>query len=426
MTTKKEEAQSSQFDTWNPVRNTPYGRLNSGASMLDEEEVQEVLAVVKSRSLSRDYGPDCLNTVLRFEQGFAGEIDARYALAVTSGTTALNVALTAAGVGPGHEVIVPCCTFIASPSSVVTRGAVPIFAEIDESLTIDPDDIERKITPRTKAIMPVHLSGVPCRMDRIMEIAEKHGLMVVEDCAQSCGTAYQGRQIGTWGHLGAFSLQFSKIITSGEGGVVTSDNPDLYERAVRYHDQGSYRAKTRFPGLTPHLDEFVGENFRMPELTGAVAVQQLAKLRRVSTTLRARFKRFKEGVADIKGLRLRPCNDEAGHLGVRWGLAFDDAETARKFAQALRGEGLSPGMAYGGVPIYMRPQILNRATATPESNPWTSPLYDGDVTYYKGLCAKSEDILQRVLLIAGINPRYTDRDVDEIIKAVRKAADAVL
>ena len=238
MAQEKKEALPSQFDSWNPVRSTPHGRLSSGASILDEEEVQEVLAVVKSRSLSRDYGPDCLNTVLRFEQDLAKEVGARYALAVTSGTAALKVALVAAGVGPGHEVIVPCCTFIASPSSVVTAGAVPIFAEIDESLTIDPDDIERKITPRTKAIMPVHLSGVPCRMDRIMDIAERHNLMVVEDCAQSCGTAYRGRQIGTWGHLGAFSLQFSKIITSGEGGVVTSDDPDLEKRSEDLRKQG--------------------------------------------------------------------------------------------------------------------------------------------------------------------------------------------
>ena len=422
----KKKADVAQFDTWNPVRNTPYGRLNSGASMLGDEEVQEVLAVIRSRSLSRDYGPDCLNTVLRFEQSFVKQIGAAYALAVTSGTASLKVALVAAGVGPGHEVIVPCCTFIASPGSVAAVGAVPVFAEIDESLTIDPDDIEQKITPRTKAIMPVHLSGVPCRMDRIVQIAEWHDLKVVEDCAQSCGTAYQGRQIGTWGDLGAFSLQFSKIITSGEGGVVTSSDPDLYERAVRYHDQGSFREKDRCPGFTARLEEFVGENYRMPELTGAVALTQLSRLSKSTTTLRARFKRFQEGVADIKGLKLRPVNDEAGHLGVRWGLVFDDAETCSRFSDALRAEGLSPGLAYGGVPVYMRPQILNQATATPEANPWKSPFYKGKVAYGKGLCPRSEDILQRVLLIAGINPRYQDQDVDMIVKAVKKAAKGVL
>ena len=417
---------SSRFDTWNPVRSTQYGRLNSGASMLADEEVQVVLAVIKSRSLSRDYGPDCLDTVLRFEQGFAKQIESTYALAVTSGTASLKVALVAAGVGAGDEVIVPCCTFIASPGSVVAAGAVPVFAEIDESLTIDPDDIERKITSRTKAIMPVHLSGVPCQMDRIMQIAKGHDLKVVEDCAQSCGTAYQGRQIGTWGDLGAFSLQFSKIITAGEGGVVTSDDPDLYERAVRYHDQGGFRAQDRCPGFTPRLEEFVGENYRMPELTGAVALTQVSKLDKIAATLRARFRQFQEGVTDIEGIRLRPVNDEAGHLGVRWGLVFDDSDTCRRFSEALSAEGLSPGLSYGGVPVYMQPQILNQATATQAANPWKSPMYTGKVVYHKGLCERSEEILQRVLLIAGINPRYQDQDVDMIVAAVRKAARAVL
>ena len=263
-------------------------------------------------------------------------------------------------------------------------------------------------------------------MDRIVEIAKKHNLKVVEDCAQSCGTAYRGRQIGTWGDLGAFSLQFSKIVTSGEGGVVTSDDPDHFERAVRYHDQGNFREGKRFPGFKPRLEPFVGENYRMPELSGAVALMQLERLERIAGTLRARFKRFREGVADIEGLKLRPVNDEAGHLGVRWGLVFDDIETRTRFADALRIEGLSPGLVYSGKPVYMQPQILNQTAATPEANPWKSPLYSGEATYHEGLCARSEDILQRVLLIAGINPRYTDRDVDQIVEAVHRAAKAVL
>ncbi|MBI2951703.1 DegT/DnrJ/EryC1/StrS family aminotransferase [bacterium] len=421
---QKKDSPPSFADAHTPVRNTPSGRLNSGASMLDEEETQEVLAVIKSRSLSRDYGPDCLDTVLRFEQGFAEKVGARYALAVTSGTAALKVALVAAGVGPGHEVIVPCCTFIATPGAVVLAGAVPVFAEVDESLTMDPEDVERKVTPRTRAILPVHLSGVPCRMDRIVEVARRHNLRVVEDCAQSCGTAYRGRQIGAWGDLGAFSLQFSKVITSGEGGAITSSDPDLYERAVRYHDQGSFRERGRFPGFSPRLGAFVGENYRMNELTGAVALRQLAKLDGIAKTLRARYRRFREEVSDLP-LRPRPVNDEEGHLGARWGLAFEDAETCARFAKALREEGLSPGLAYGGEPVYMQPQILNRATATPEGNPWRSPLYEGDVTYGRGLCPRSEDILKRVLLIASINPRYTERDVDDIVGAVRRAAKAV-
>ena len=398
--------------------------LHSGATMLGEEEVQEVLSVIKSRSLSRDYGPDRRDTVLRFEKGFAEQMGCRYAVAVTSGTAALKTALISAGIGPGDEVIVPCMTFLASPGSVVGVGAVPVFAEIDESLTIDPDDVEAKITPHTAAIMPVHTSGIPCRMDRIMEIAERHDLMVIEDCAQSCGASYKGRHIGTWGHLGAFSLQFGKIITAGEGGAVTSDDARLFERAVRYHDQGIYRENTRFPGIKPEVDEFVGENYRMCELSGAVAVTQLGRLQQIAGLLRARYNRFKQAIADIDGLRLRNENDEAGHLGVSWAFVFDDEETCTRFAKAAREQGLSGGT--GGGMVYMQPQILNQETANPRMNPWKWPLYKGSVTYHDGMCPRSENIVRRRCRIASITPRTTEADVDRIIEAVRKAAEAAL
>ena len=404
---------------------SPVRKLHPGASMLDEEEVQEVLAVIKSRSLSRDYGPDRLDMVSRFEQEFANKVGSNYALAVTSGTAALKVALVAAGVGPGDEVIVPPVTFIATPGSVVILGAVPIFCEVDESMTMDPEDIESKITPRTRAIFPVHLWGTPCRMDRIMEVAKKHNLKVIEDCAQSTGATFKGRPIGTWGDLGAFSMQFGKIITSGEGGVLVSEDAELYERAVRYHDQGSFREKTRFPGFTPKLDPFVGENFRVSELTGAVALTQLRKIDQIVNGLRERFNQFKEGIEDIPGVRIRPTNDDDGHLGVHWDLIFDDAETCARFSDAMRAHGHSTALGYGASPVYMRPQILNQKTASPQANPWESPAYEGDAKYGKGLCPRTEDLLRRVLLITSVNPWYPEGKVDELIDAVRKAASDV-
>ena len=207
--------------------------------------------------------------------------------------------------------------------------------------------------------------------------------------------------------------------------MVTSSDPDLYERAVRYHDQGGFRMQTRFPGITPHQEEFLGESYRMSELTGAVALAQLRKLDTITGTLRARFKRFREATADIPGIKPQPVNDETGCLGVRWGIVFEDAETCKRFSDALRQEGLSPSLMYGGQPIYMRPSLLNRATATPESSPWTSPLYTGDARYYEGLCPASEDIMKRVLIVASVNARYTDRDVDEIVRIVRTTARKV-
>ena len=404
---------------------SPVRSLHAGASVLDDEEVQEVLAVIKSRSLSRDYGPDRLDMVARFEQDFARKMDSAYALAVTSGTAAIKVALVAAGVGPGDEVIMPPVTFVATPGAVVLLGGVPIFAEVDRSMTLDPDAIEARITPRTKAILPVHLWGTPCRMDGIADIAERHGLKVIEDCSQSAGATYKGKAIGTWGDLGAFSLQFGKIITSGEGGVVLSDNAELYERAVRYHDQGLFREKTRFPGFEPTLEPFVGENFRMPEMSGAVALKQLQKMDDVVETLRSKFRRFQEGVAGVPGVNIRPTNDEDGHLGVHWDLVFEDRHTCARFAKAMRARGFSAGLGYGGKPVYMGPPIRNQATASPHANPWKSPVYDGEVTYGPGLCPRTEDLLQRVLLLTSVNPWFPDEKVDALAAAVRASAEEV-
>ena len=253
-----------------------------------------------------------------------------------------------------------------------------------------------------------------------------HDLKVIENCALSAGTEYKGRRIGSWGDLGAFSLQIVKVITAGEGGVVTSSDPDLYERAVRFHDQGNYRESSRFPGITPHLDPFAGESYRMTELAGASALRQLEKLDAITGTLRARYRRFREGIASIDGLVPQPVNDEDGHLGVRYGLLFDDVETCKRFSDAVREEGLSMGLLYGGRPVYLLPQILNQTTVTPSASPWKSPLYDGEVTYHEGLCARSEETMKRVLQIARINCLYSERDVDEMVSILRRVAKAVL
>ena len=412
---------------YQPIWQTPAGKLNSGASMLGPEEIEEVLAVVKSHSLSRDYGPDSQQAVLRLEQNIAKKLSAGYALGVTSGTAALKIALAAAGVGPGHEVIMPCCTFISPASATISLGAVPVFTEIDESLSIDPADIEARITPYTRAIVPVHLYGVPCRIDEVVEIGKRHNLPVIENCALSCGTKYKDRYIGTWGDLGIYSLQIVKILTAGEGGILVSANPDLYERAVRYHDLGLYRANSRMTGFEPHHEDFLGENFRISEFTGACALKQLEKLDRITGALRTNYKRYREGIANIPGLEIQPVNDENGALATRWGLRFEDAETCTRFSTALREHGLSPGLMYGGTPLYMQPKILNQVTYVPEANPWKSLAYKGETrSYHAGLCPRSEDIMHRILLVASVNPLYTDRDVDTLLDIIKKTAKKVL
>src|SRR4051812_38515576 len=207
------------IDGGTPVRTEPMPH-DRGAAYIGEAERQAVLEVLESRALFR-YGHQALrHKTEQFEGKLRALVGADYAVGVSSGTAALRVGLAALDVGPGDEVIVPAVTFIASPNAIIAQGAVPVFAEVDESFQLDPTRLAEKIGPRTKAIMPVHLMGTACRMDEIVTIARQHGLKVIEDCAQASGATYHGKAVGLWGDVGALSFQLSKNITSGEGGAV--------------------------------------------------------------------------------------------------------------------------------------------------------------------------------------------------------------
>jgi dTDP-4-amino-4,6-dideoxygalactose transaminase len=262
-----------------------------GGNLIDQEEMESVMETLRSKRLFRYYGPiEGPSKVEELEGAFAAHMGVRHGLAVTSGTAALICGLHGIGAGPGDEVIVPAYTWIASAAAVLAVGAVPVVAEIDESLTLNPEDIEKKISPYTKAIMPVHMRGVPCQMDAIMDIARRHNLRVIEDTAQADGGSYKASRLGTIGDVGCFSLQFNKMITSGEGGMVITNNDEVWKRAVMYHDViGGERNK-----FNP--DEILwGVNFRMPELLAAVMLVQLRRLEGLLTSLRERKRMLIDG-----------------------------------------------------------------------------------------------------------------------------------
>lgn len=220
-----------------PAIREPLPPMYPGGMRIDAEEEAAVLEVLRSKRLFRYYGPNPgPSKVAELEQEFAARMGASHGLAVTSGTAALICGLMGLEIGPGDEVILPAFTWIASASAVVAVGAVPILAEVDDSLTLDPVDVEAKISPYTKAILPVHMRGLPCKMDALMGVARKHNLKVLEDSAQANGASFKGRRVGSIGDAGAFSLQFNKIITSGEGGMVITSDRMVFERAVMFHD----------------------------------------------------------------------------------------------------------------------------------------------------------------------------------------------
>jgi 8-amino-3,8-dideoxy-alpha-D-manno-octulosonate transaminase len=349
------------IDGGTPVRKTPLGSGPYGPQFYDDVEKNELLDVLTSKSPFRRPG----GKVAQFERDYAAHIGVKYAFGVTSGTTALCTAMAALEIGPGDEVILPAWTWFADYDAVVLCGALPVFVEIDESFAMDPKEIEAKITPRTKAIVPSHLQGGVADMDAILEIARKHKLRVIEDCAQCCGGRYKGKYVGSIGDMGINSFQLSKTITAGEGGAVTTNDPVLYERAFRFHDVGMMgRAFNESIG-NGVLGAFASCNFRMNEFTGAVLKGQVKKLDTICRALRANARKVREGIANLPGLKLRKSSDVEGDLGSIVFLDCGTRERRDKFLRAMEAEGISAGGPGGSVILPADSRIAKKATIHP-------------------------------------------------------------
>ena len=407
------------IDGGTPVRTKPWPRMNPGEAVIGEEERKEVLDVIDAHSPFRFYGQNLQKKAETLEKEFCEFVGVKHALGVTSGTAALKVALLAAGVGPGDEVIVPAVTFIATAGVVVAAHARPVFADVGPDMGLDPVDVERKITPRTKVIIPVHLLGGAADMDPIMEVANRHDITVLEDCAQSAGAQYKGRRIGSIGHVNAFSLQLQKVLTAGEGGVVTTNDAKLYDRAVRAHDHGL----NRFDAGQPE-DAFCAEVYRMSELAGAFGLAQLRKMEGILSTMR-RFNTIVRGaIGDLPGIELLPLADPDGATGQTVCFYCETVELAERFRAALGAEGITASLLYGGQTVFDHPQIMHQRTAS-KNGPFNSPLYDGPIVYSKDDCRQSRDYLNRATWL-WMSPVMTDADADDVIAAVKKVHAALI
>lgn len=388
-----------------------------GAALLGREEAEAVAAVIASRSLFRYKGDLESGTVADFERAACDLLGCRYAVATANGTASLRVALAALGVGPGDEVIIPAFTFIATVNAVVAAGAIPVFAETDDSLGIDATDVDEKITDRTAAVIAVHLENVSCDLEPLLSVAAARGVPVIEDTAQSFGATYRGRALGTFGALGTFSLQQEKNITSGEGGLVTTDDETLYLRAARYQDQGGQFVTSYMSTRGDELSEpFAGENLRMGELAGAVAGVQLGRLPSILDAMRANKARILALVGHVAGLERRriPDPDGDGGSSITWFLP--DAATAKRFAAALRDDGIPCAQMYRGRPVYLSPAVVARRTA--------SGVYPTDREYGPGLCPRTEALVARSVIVP-VGVAYTEQDCAAVAAAVRAAAATV-
>lgn len=407
-----------------PVRATPLRGDNWGPLHYDAAEKAQVDEVVETGvpfrfSGRRGVAPVKVST---FEKEFAAKIGAKYALAVSSGTAALECAMAALEIGPGDEVILPAWTWHSDCTAVVRAGALPVFAEIDESFNMDPGDLEHRITPATKAIIAVHLQGNPADLDPILAIARKHRLRVIEDCSQAVGASYKGRRLGSMGDIATYSHQESKTITAGEGGTVVSSNADLFERAVRFHDVGALRPPHEAMLGAARLSPFVGTNFRMSEFTGGIMLAQLRKLDGILANARANAARVYAGLAEVAGLRFRRRPDPEGDLGSPVFVRFESKAQRDRFLALMKAENVPASGPGGSVILPVQPYIENKITVHPAWPSWRSERGRA-IQYGAASCPRTIDILSRFAGVP-VGPKYTRQDTDDIVAAVRKAYPA--
>lgn len=313
-----------------------------GFELIGEEERAAVNELFDDGGVLFRHGFDSMRNgryrVLEFERAFADWLGVEHALAVTSGTAALKVALVALGIGPGDEVITQAFTFVATVEAIVDVGATPVIVNVDDTLNMDPAELEARIGPRTRAIIPVHMLGVAADLAAIGRIAQSRGIPILEDNCESLGAEWNGAKVGSTAAAAAFSLDFGKVITCGEGGVVTTNDEETYKRAREYHDHGHENAPDLPRGRDTH--RMHGFNYRLTEIQAAVAQAQLSKLDRLVAANRRNHDRFVEGLRDVEGLAFRPVPSACRPLCDTFVVSFPTAEQASACVAAMAENGL--------------------------------------------------------------------------------------
>lgn len=370
-----------------------------GSQWIDEHDIEAVTETLKSDYLTT--GPK----IKEFEDKFADYVDAKYAVAIANGTAALHAATYAAGIKEGDEVITTPITFAATANSVLYQDATPVFADIDpKTYNIDPESIKEKITEKTKAIIPVHYTGQPCEMDKIKEIAAENDLVIIEDGAHAVGATYKDKKVGSIGDMTTFSFHPVKNMTTGEGGMITTDSKDLYDKLMKFRTHGitkndsDYINKSHGPWY--HEQQELGYNYRITDIQAALGITQLEKIDKFLARRREIVNRYNNEFKDIDGLiipeQLENTNS-AWHIYVLQ-LELEKLTGDRKeIFKALRDKNLGVNVHY--IPVYFHP-------------------YYQRLGYKKGICPKAEKLYERIITIP-LYPKMTDQQIDEVIKKIK-------
>lgn len=400
----------------------PRPKIGLGECLIGAEEEKLLLEVIRSKKLFR-YTYDLprekqgkMSTTL--EREACSLMGIEYALCVSSGTGALEVSLAAMGIGPGDEVILPVWSWVSCFTAVVRVGALPVLAEIDETLNLAPGEITRLANERTKAVIIMHYQGVAADMDPLMQEARVAGIRVLEDCAQSPGAIYNTKRVGSFGDMGIYSFQINKTMTSGEGGMIVTSDPYLYERAVRMHDLGFFR-DAHHVHMEPRLSDFCGGQYRMSEVTAAVALAQLRKLDFIRKHCRELSARILRVIGDLPGLVYRRIPDPQGDSGFEIYFYLPSAEAAGSFTDELKKRNVNCSKTTGTYCQYTRGYCINRQAFTPSASPfrhfqeWPAPGYRS--------CdfPRTESLIHRFVCLP-LGVLYTSDDADYIAQVVKE------
>jgi 8-amino-3,8-dideoxy-alpha-D-manno-octulosonate transaminase len=391
-----------------------------GWALIDQEEEKLVLEVLRSKALFRYYGPDPKSPppmVATLEREAAALIGTRFALGVTSGSAALEVALGALGIGPGDEVIIPAWSWVSCFTSVVRVGGTPVLAEIDDTLCLAAGEITRLRTPRTKAALVVHFQGVAADLEPLLAEAKAAGIALLEDCAESPGAYYRGRRVGSLGQIAIFSFQQQKTITSGEGGLVVTNDPQLHERAVRMHDLGQFR-DFHARQVSAGEPAFCGSQFRMSELTGAVALAQWRKVDCIRDHCRRLSLRLREPLARLRGLSLRRIPDPDGESGFETYFWVQSPELRDAFRAKLKEAGIPCDQMTGTYAQYRRPYVISGLAHAPTATPFSIKDAWPSRGYRAEDFPRTEALIHRFVVIP-VGVTHTDDDVDYIAAMIR-------
>lgn len=403
----KDHTERSAIDGGSPVRSFPLP--GEEGRFMGDAEIEALTRVIRSGQLGRHGG----TSVKELERSFAELYGVEYAVAVSSGSAAVHTCIALVNPEPGDEIITTPCSDFGTILGILFQNAIPVFADLDpETFCLDPASVEALITPRTRAILAVHLFGGLADVESLREIAARHGLVLIEDCAQVQLSELNGRLAGTVGHVSSFSLNNSKHLNAGEGGMVLTNDAAMGNRAKLFADKAWPRDEADRYSL------FLGQNYRLNELSAAVALVGIERLRENVATRRRVVDRIHNQITDLNGVRVP--QSLSGSRSSYWimHLLLDESIDADQTAAALRAEGIPFSAKYVS-PLYTWPVLADKQTYGTSGFPFDSPYTDRPFDYQPGLCPVFEAAREHLILI-GVDEQWTDADADDVAMAIRK------